>query len=68
MDIGQLFMVVGIVAFLHSLFSMAFPGFSEKMFRSIRLKSLCSTKEKILKTAHWELFFSIVIFIIGMNI
>ena len=58
MDFGQILMIASILGVITSIFTMAFP----RVFSGI-----CSV-EKAKRFSHWELFISIVLFFIGMNI
>lgn len=65
---GTILMVVGILAFIESLFALILPKLSIKIMRSMKIMKSWQNVKTVKKVGLWEFVIAIIIFIIGMNI
>ena len=65
---GTVLMVIGILAFIESLFALLLPKFAIKIMKSMKIMKSWQNVKTVKKVGLWEFVIAILIFIIGMNI
>ena len=65
---GIVLMVVGIGAFIESLFSLIFTKTTAKIVKKMGIMKKWQNVKTIKKVAWWEFVIAIIIFMIGINI
>lgn len=65
---GTVLMVVGILAFIESLFALLLPKFAIKIMKGMKIMKSWQNVKTVKKVGLWEFVIAILIFIIGMNI
>lgn len=65
---GTILMVVGILAFIESLFALLLPKLAIKIMKGMKIMKSWQNVKTVKKVGLWEFVIAIIIFIIGMNI
>ena len=67
MSLGQILTIISLLGLADSILAMIFPGVYVRMCKALGM-IWWKNEARILKTAYWEFFISLVIFLIGINI
>ncbi len=65
---GTILMVVGILAFMESLFALLLPKSAIKIMKGMKIMKSWQNVKTVKKVGLWEFVIAIILFIIGMNI
>jgi hypothetical protein len=61
-------MVIGILAFVESLFTLSFPKVAVKILKKMKMFKNWQNVKSVKKVAWWEFVLAIIIFVIGINL
>ncbi len=65
---GIVLMVIGVLAFIESLFVLTFPKLGIKIMKGMKMMKSWQNEKTLRKVGWSEFVIAIIIFIIGMNV